>query len=342
MGTQRSNSDDPGIRKAAILLASLDQAAAERMLNALGPEQAKRLRRAVAGLGETDAEERRRVIEEFSRVRPMVPQRHPPGIELGGRSARRSAPSEKSEREAAPAHEPVPSSADARPFRFLQEAEADKLARVLASERPQTMALVLSHLPPERAGYVLARLPGPVQAEVVHRLIDLEETDAEILGEVEQALRSRLSEQVQMQRRRVAGMKAVAEILNASDREVGMQILESLGAHDRRLAERLSPPSFRFDDLEGLDDRALSEVFRAASAELTMTALIGASPRLVEGVLRSLPRSEADSLRYRLNHPGPIRLRDVEQAREQIAALARRLAVEGRIRTARREPLAVS
>ena len=82
------------------------------------------------------------------------------------------------------------------PFRFLQETEAEKLVRVLGSERPQTIALVLSHLSPVRAGAVLARLPENVQVDVIHRLVDLEETDPEILREVEEALRSRLSQQV--------------------------------------------------------------------------------------------------------------------------------------------------
>ena len=129
-----------------------------------------------------------------------------------------------------------------QPFRFLQETEAEKLVRVLGSERPQTIALVLSHLAPVRAGAVLARLPENVQVDVIHRLVDLEETDPEILREVEEALRSRLSHaSVEMQRRRVAGLQAVAGILQATDGRVGMQILDNLASRDRALAEKLGP-----------------------------------------------------------------------------------------------------
>ena len=140
------------------------------------------------------------------------------------------------------------------PFRFLQETEAEKLVRVLNSERPQTIALVLSHLSPVRAGAVLARLPENVQVDVIHRLVDLEETDPEILREVEEALRSRLSQQVEMQRRRVAGLQAVAGILQATDGRVGMQILDNLASRDLALAEKLGPRSMTFDDLADLDE----------------------------------------------------------------------------------------
>ena len=129
------------------------------------------------------------------------------------------------------------------PFRFLRDAEADKLVRVLAGERPQTIALVLSHLPPQQAGSVLARLQPALQNEVVRRLVDLEETDPEILREVEQALQSRLSEQVQMQRRRVAGLAAVAGILQASDGRTGMQILDNLAASRPRPGRAAWPPA---------------------------------------------------------------------------------------------------
>ena len=158
----------------------------------------------------------------------------------------------------------------------LREAEDEKLARLLAGERPQTIALVLSHLSARQAGGVLARLQPNLQTEVVRRLVDLEETDPAILQEVEQALESRLSQQVPMQRRRVAGLQAMGGILQASESDVRLQILDNLAAHDRALAERLGPPPMEFDDLADLDDATLAEVFRAAEPQWIMPALLGA------------------------------------------------------------------
>jgi flagellar motor switch protein FliG len=324
----RSTHSGDGIRKAAILVASLDQAAADALLDQMGESRAAQVRQAVVGLGEIDAVERQRVIEEFFRIGPLIPKKQTPGIELDGRLARKlglapgvlgSAPTA-----AAPA--------DGPPFQFLQETAADKLARALAGERAQTIALVLAHLPPEQAGGVLVRLPPAQQVEVVRRLVDLEETDADILREVERGLHARLSQQVRMQRRRVAGLSAVHGILEASDGQVAVQILDNLAAHDQSLAERLGPPPLAFDDLVYLDDASLAAVFRVAEGPVTLLALVGAPPELIDRFVAPLSPVEAEAVRRKLDHPGPIRLSDVEGARQQVADLARRLALAGRIR----------
>jgi flagellar motor switch protein FliG len=320
-----------GLRKAAILVSSLDTGAADTLLEQLTPEQARQVRQFVMDLDRIDGGEQDRVIDEFMRVGPLIPAKAPPGIELDGRLAwlgmqQGASPEDRAER---------PHDA-ARPFRFLQDAEADKLARVLADERPQTIALVLSHMPHARAGAVLSRLAADLQVEVIHRLMDLEETDPEILHEVETALQARLSEQVEMQRRRVAGIQAVAGILEATEGGVGMEILDNLAARDRSLAERLGPRPIEFDDLDDLDDDVLGDLFDTVGRQLLIPALLGAAPRFVDRVLSQFPVAEGDAIRQQLNSPGPIRLRDVEEARRQVAQIARRMIYRSRKQSANR------
>jgi hypothetical protein len=90
-------------------------------------------------------------------------------------------------------------------------------------------------------------------------------------------------------------------------------------------------PWLAFDDLLLLDDAALRSVFAAADADVALLALTGANPRLIARILRKLPANDAATLRRSLEHPGPIRLRDIEQARAAVAAVASRLAHEGAI-----------
>ncbi len=274
-------------------------------------------------MDDIDQGEQRRVIDEFT------------GQGAGGAAAQRvgeqgvewlpSTPSSQ-----LPAPSSLPPAPGSLPFRFLQETEAEKLVRLLVGERPQTIALVLSHLSPVRAAAVLARLPEDVQVDVIHRLIDLEETDPEILREVEETLRSRLSRPtsgcpVEMPRRRVAGLQAVAGILQATDGRVGMQILDNLASRDRALAEKLGPPQLTFDDLADLDEGLIAEVFEEAGPDLMLPALFGAAPGLASRLLARIPQADARAIRHELDHPGPIRLSDVEEARRQVARIASRL-----------------
>lgn len=319
---------DEGLRKAAILVASLDRVTADRLMDKMSEEQARQVRQMILELGTVAPEEESRVVQEFFRATPQGQTAAPAtsGVELDGRLARKLA---RASRSLSPEESNL---LEGSPFGFLKEAEADKLAKLLSAERPQTIALVLSHLPPERAGGVLVRLGSALQVEVIRRLVDLEETDPEILHDVEQTLQTRLAELVRMQRRRVAGLSAVAGILRASESRVGMQILENLNAHDRSLANRLGPDEFEFDDLDLLDERSLTTLLGQADPELAILALVGAPQPLIERLLSQLPAPEAQMVRHRLIHVGPTRLSDVEEARQQLVELARRLAIQGRIR----------
>lgn len=318
----------PGLRKVAIFVASLDRALADRVLEQFPPEQARRVRQAMVELEDIDPEEQRRVIEEFRRG-AHARAHAASGIDL---EAPAVAPPPAA---AAPvaAQAASPSAGPPAPFRFLRDAESDKLAAILASERPQVVALVLSHLPPEQAGKVLVRLSSGLQVEVVRRLVDLEETDPEILREVERGLERRLAEVVRTQRRRVAGLSAVEGILRASGPDIGSHILDNLARHDRRLAERLAPAEPRFEELLALDDTALATLLAAAELEVIALALLGAPPAWTQRLLSVMPPREAEWARQRLASPGPVRLADVEEARRRLAALGRRLACEGRIRS---------
>jgi len=331
MTTQTAPKTD-GLRKAAILVSSLERHAADLVLGQMDPAEARLVRQAMLEMDRIDQEEQERVIEEFCRRGPLAREQFPPGIELDGALARRLA-----RPAAAPAtEEPRVPFSTIPPFRFLRDAEAEKLVKILATERPQVIALVLSHLSPEQAGKVLVRLAPALQVDVVRRLVDLEETAPEILREVERGLETRLSEQVRMQRRRVAGLAAVAGILGAAEQRVGMQILENLAAYDRPLADRLCPRRFEFADLLGLDDRTLAAVLDAADAELLVLALVGAPPEWTDRLVQHLPQGEARAIRHRLDHFGPVRLSDVEEARAALAELARQLAIQGRIELPRK------
>jgi len=328
MQSPREGQRDPGIRKAAILVTSLDMATADLLLDQLDPAQAARIRQATMDLGEIDAQEQRRVLDEFFRVGPMIPGPNPSGIELDSRLARKLGAAPLAAASArADGDSPGP-----EPFEFLHEAEAEKLTRILAEERPQTIALVLSHLPPSQAGQVLARLQPGLQVDVVHRLVDLEETDPDVLREIEGVLQTRLAKLVGFPRKRVVGLTAVANILQSADSPVHMQILNNLAVRDPRLAEQLSAEEdepeteepMDFGELGNLDDATLVAVFQAAEPEVAVMALVGAAPDLVDRLLRRLPAPRASRLRTRLGQPGPLRLSDIAEAQQAIAALAQK------------------
>ncbi len=318
------------IRKAAILIASLDTDGAARLLAQMSTRQAERVRQAISRLGQIDPAEQAEVIEEFFRIGPLVPDKQPAGIELDGHLARQLSPAA----DAASCDD-----ADAPSFRILQEISDERLAPFLADEHPQTVAVVLSHLSAQRAADVLAGLPAKVQVEVARRLVDLHQTDPAILREVERGLQSWLADERDDKQRRTAGLTALKNILAAAGQQAKQEILANLANHDHQLAAKLAlkppvaakPMPMTFSDLAQLDDAALTTVLHSADTEIMVLALAGASTALVERVLNQLPLEEAKTLKYALDHLGPTRLSDVEGAQRELARLAGELEARGEL-----------
>ncbi len=131
------------IRKAAVLLRSLDADTATTLLEQLTSDEAEAVRTAIRSLGPIDPEEQADVAAEFRRVAPMQAAG---GVELqlttgaGGLDRGNS-----------------------RRFEFLDQAPIEALVPCLAREHVQTIAVVLSNLRPERAGEVLADEPARLQ-----------------------------------------------------------------------------------------------------------------------------------------------------------------------------------
>ncbi|REK15922.1 MAG: hypothetical protein DWQ37_08915 [Planctomycetota bacterium] len=312
------------IRKAAVLLASLEPSQAEELLRELSPAQADALRREVDALGSIDLAERGDVIQEFVRVGPLLPAGNPAGIEL-------DAPLPQSMTAAMSAQ---PAARDGRSFQFLHDAGLPDLVAFLEREHPQTVAVVLSHLPASRAAEILAQLSNELQADVARRLVALDSADPEVVREVEQGLQAWLNTPREMPSGEGPGIAALVEILGAAVPSARDAILSNLSRHDRTLAERLEPPApppLSFADLTHLDSTALSVVLRHANDGLLRLALADASPGFVEQVVSLLDAPAAAALRAALRSWGPTRLADVEEAQRQLAELVGQLVRRGEI-----------
>ncbi|HVX11045.1 MAG TPA: FliG C-terminal domain-containing protein [Pirellulales bacterium] len=312
---------DDNLRRAAILVMSLDEAAAEAVLERLPEDDAARVRRMLVELDGVDPDEERRTVDEFMRGRPPRQNR---GVELDPRLARRIEATTKK----TPA---TPPADDHRPFRFLHAARGEKITPFIAGEHPQTIAVIVSHLPDDRAADVLASLDAELQADVVERLIDLDQANPDVVREVEHALESRMLEQALAERRQESGLESVARILDAAEPSLRRSIMKNLSRHDRRLAERLRPQRFDFADLDQVDDATLAAIFGAVDAEVTQLALAGADERLVDRLLRLLGPVEAKKMRRTIERLGPMRLSDVEEAQHEVARVARQLVLDGAI-----------
>lgn len=237
-----------------------------------------------------------------------------------------------------------------RPFELLHGAHGRDIATLLAGEQPQTIAVIVGHLPPDQAAEVVDALPGPLQADVLTRVMHLGTTAPEVLHDIESALSARLAELAPRAERAADGWNTTQQILAAGGPEFAARMARRLAPHDQHLAAQFEnaaaahqpatshfdqhsgPASasqssahetpWAFEELDRLSEADLRYVAAAANHDLLELALAGATPELAERVLRALSPDQSRALRNRLDRLAPTRMSDITQAQRELARLA--------------------
>src|SRR3954468_166254 len=218
------------------------------------------------------------------------------------------------------------------PFAFMQNLDARQIVSFLSDEHPQTIALVLAHLPAGPAAAVLAGLGRELQADVAHRIAVMDRTSPELIRQVESALERRLSSLgVASDLSTVGGLRPLVDIINRADRGTERLILDGLEQRDPVLAEQVRGQMFMFEDLVGLDDKAIQLVLREVQVTDLATALKGVPDKVRTRVQQNMSERGALTLGEEMEMLGPVRIHVVEEAQAAIVRVIRQLEETGQI-----------
>ncbi|MEX2196710.1 MAG: flagellar motor switch protein FliG [Thermoleophilaceae bacterium] len=216
-----------------------------------------------------------------------------------------------------------------RPFEFLRRTPPEQIHAFLRNEAPQTMALVIANLHTTLAAQVLSQLDDAEQAEVALRIARMSETSPEVIKEVEQVIRQKLSNVLSQEYAAAGGVKSLAEILNNADRPTERNVLENLAQRNQELADEIRALLFVFEDVVKLDDRAVQQVLKEIDTKDLALALRGVADDVREKVLANMSQRGAEMLTDEIEYMPPQRRAVVEEAQGRIVAEIRRLEESG-------------
>lgn len=219
-----------------------------------------------------------------------------------------------------------------RPFGFLAQFEADHILQFIIDEHPQTVSLVISHLPTTLGAKILTSLPKDLQCDVALRIARLEPASPEIIRAVEISLRTRLGNVTGADLSSgSAGAEGLAGLLNTTDRTTEKNILGHLADAEPELAEEVRTLMFIFEDIVGMSDKDLQETLRTVDTKELAMALKGVKDEVKDAVFRNLSERAKTSLQDEIEFLGPVKVSEVEGAQTAIVAVIRRLEEEGRV-----------
>lgn len=213
----------------------------------------------------------------------------------------------------------------------LQRTDPVQLGKLLDSEHPQTIALVLAHLDPLRASMVLDHLSNEHKVVSVRRLAEMRQFSPEMAQKVAHILHRRLENMGDTARKSYSGFKAVADLLNRVNAEEAKKILETIEEAQPQLALNIRNLMFTFEDLMTVPPASLREVVSGVDKRVLALALRGAKDELRAQVFKAMSSRAAEMLKEDMEVLGPVRSREVMQAQQEILSLARRLEGEGKV-----------
>jgi flagellar motor switch protein FliG len=227
------------------------------------------------------------------------------------------------------------------PLAGLLRVDPRQALAVLGEQQPQVVAVLLAHLPPEDAASVLRELDPVFRTKVATRIAKLSRVDPAAIRQAITLVEGKLRRAQSGGATAVAGgTAAIAEILNHADRAVEMQVLSDLEDNDRELADQIRAKLFTFDDLVGLDDRALQQVLRQIDPPTLALAMKGQiSPEATEKIRHNLSERVIAMLDEEIEVLGLVRSSQVHTAQAAIVRTARQLDAEGVIIIARDEEI---
>jgi flagellar motor switch protein FliG len=317
-----------GVRKAAILLIQMGRERASTVFAHLSDSEVEQISAEIARLDAINSSETEGVLSEFRDL--MIARAH---ISQGGLSfAQQLLEQSLGPERASEVIARLNAAAIQMPFQFLHRADPAQLRSFIIDEHPQVIALVLAHMTPDKASLLLSGLAPDMQADVAHRIAVMDRTSPQIIKAVESTLERRLSSMLQpSESSRVGGLEPLVNIINRSDRSTERQIVEGLEALDPVLADEIKSKMFMFEDVVTLEDRSIQLVLREVDTAELALALKGVSDLVRDKITKNLSERAATNLIEEVELLGTVRLRQVEEAQQNIIRIIRRLEEQGQI-----------
>jgi flagellar motor switch protein FliG len=210
-------------------------------------------------------------------------------------------------------------------FEGLKKADSNHLANFLQKEHPQTIALILSHLPPDQTAGILAELPDEIRADCVYRIATLGKISPILLTEVESVVDSLVESASNENIRQTGGTRSVANILNKCNNTVARFLIESIEQVNPDLSLEVKRLMFLFEDIMFIDDRGIQRILREIDKKDLALSLKMADEKLRDKIYKNMSERAVALIKEELQFMGPVRLREVEQAQMRIVDIVKQL-----------------
>ncbi|MCE2993290.1 MAG: flagellar motor switch protein FliG [Alphaproteobacteria bacterium] len=314
-----------GLEKAAILMMSVSQDTAGKILALLEDDEIKEISQAMSQLGAIPSEAVEKLANDFNNeINASVSMVG--NLQNTERLLRKLLGKEKVDS----ILEDLRGPAGRNIWDKLSNIGEDVLAQYIKNEYPQTSAMILSKVPASQAANVLKMLSPEFAFEIMKRMILIDPIKKEVLEKVERTLKMEFIGSLTKTQKHDTS-QVMAEIFNTFDRSTESKFMEMLESYDTDAAERIKRLMFTFDDIKKIDAQGIQAILKVADKSKLALALKGAGEEIRKKFIDNMSQRAAKILQEEIETMGPVRIKEVDEAQASIITVAKDLISKGEI-----------
>ncbi|WDE12134.1 FliG C-terminal domain-containing protein [Thalassomonas haliotis] len=312
--------------KAAILLLSMGEESAAKILQRMERSEVQSVSNAMARLGNVSTLEAQNILQHF-----FEQYTKQSGISGASREyLEKSLDMALGNKLARGMLDSIYGDTISNDIQRLQWLPVDVLARFFRHEHPQMQAVMLAFLPPDTANAVLNHLPQENHDELLYRVANLQEISEHVIKDLRITLDRCIDFVAEQSGARVNGTRQAADILNRYTGDKA-NIMELVKLHNSDTADAIKDNMFDFMILSRQPLEVIQDLIAELPEGTLAIALKGVDFAIKTQIFDALPKRMAQGLEDEIQRLGPTPLSKIEQARTEIMAIARRLYEAGEL-----------
>ena len=217
-----------------------------------------------------------------------------------------------------------------KPFIWSRNVNVATLAGYVEGEHPQTIAMILAHMPAEISSEIMMALPEDLKGDIAMRIARLGQISEDVVRDVDRALKVELSGAVGPGGK-AGGLQVLVDIINGVDKTTEDSVMEFVEEDNPEMANDIRNLMFVFEDLTSIDDTAMREILKKVEGQQLTFALKTATDEMKDKIFTNLSQRAGEMLKDDLDAMGPVRLAEVEEAQQAVVRAAKELEADGTI-----------
>jgi len=319
-----------GVERAAALLVALGPSVAGDILKHLDDDVIEKLSVEIAKIERLIPEDKEELLGEF-----LIDLKKNKGAVFGGKDRAENFLKEAFGKEKAEKIFEKFNLVDIKKeFNFFNDIDSEVLFLLIKDEYPQLISVILSNLNPQVSAKIISLFDKDVAKEIAIRMAKMNSVSPEAVQGIVVSLKKKYREYQKNEGRfdKTAGIDSLVSILGHLTGAEERKLMDSLDISMPEISEQIKGRIFTFENIVTLTNNEIRILIDDINDDMVIArALKGAGDDIRFKIVRNLSQNRATDLINSMDIMGPIKLSEVQQNRDIIVSVMRKLNDNGEI-----------